>query len=95
MSPEAETALAFIRAHIATGLVERAKNAILLLDESREPFAFINRHKVLGSVTRQPDGRLWYSYASTRLEDQFQLSGLRYLEQCEIVATLSCELLLS
>jgi hypothetical protein len=67
----------------ATGFYKVRKRAIDIFDTEMQPMAVVNRELVLGSATRQKDGKVWYGY----MPFNHILSNDSYMKQREELET--------
>ena len=63
------------------GFAKRTARKIVFMDMRREPVGFVNGYGVIGKATRQPDGKLWYSYGDCDLLPAMTLSEKRAVVQ--------------
>jgi hypothetical protein len=63
----------------AMGYAKRNKRSVSLLNIQKEKIGVINCHGVIGSATKQDNGRYWYSYGMPKGIEEYE----SYIEQVE------------
>ncbi len=65
-----------------SGYAKRNKKSVTIMNMRKEKVGLINAHGVLGSATKQPDGKWWYSYADIPEVGKYA-SYMQQVEECK------------
>jgi len=66
----------------AQGMPSVNKKSVTIMNMRKEKVGLINAHGVLGSATKQPDGKWWYSYADIPEVGKYA-SYMQQVEECK------------
>ena len=70
----------------ARGTYKKKRNGIMFFDRAGEPLMFLKKDGsvcFLISASRREDNKIWYSYLSSKTEDEIGLKLIRHSEQSD------------